>query len=76
MDIVNRISKLICESSPYGSTETGFHWWWNMEKHIYYNIKTNEVLYSSHTNFPTGSFLDEESMTTAKEQGFTLIPRM
>lgn len=75
-DIVNKLDRIIQEASGAGtSTSLSFMGWWNRANHVFYNIKSNEILHSTNTRFPIGSVLDDNGFTLAKESGVTLIPR-
>lgn len=73
MDIINRINKILNESSPFVSMLTMF----STKSHnnqVWYNVDTNEVIYSSNWRIPHGSVIDTNIFEIAKNLGLTLIP--
>jgi hypothetical protein len=71
--IIDKINKIICESSPYGSTELTFNTWWGRTNQIYINNE-GEVLWSPCVEFPTGSIMTEDEIAEAKNRGYVFIP--
>ncbi len=72
MGLLSRIDKIICESSPYTSTELTFNTWWGRTTQVY--LKGNEVLWSPSWEFPTGSIVTEDDIDEMRRRGYVIIP--
>jgi hypothetical protein len=72
-NIIRKIDILLNESSPNVSMLTMF----NKKNHlnqVWYNVNTNEVVYSNNWQIPFGSMMNQEKFEVARNSGINLIP--